>query len=341
MASLKKAHAKTNRASKTSTKRATPEADAKLTNGKKPERKRSSKGAKRLEKKAAMRPRRGTTAHVSEGAKGRLVVIGGHESKRGDMVILREFARLVDGGKVVVATVASEVPEKLWADYKKAFRELGLRSVHHLDVSEREQVIKEPNLDVLAGAKAVFFTGGAQLRITTQLGGTRLCERIQEIYAKGGIIAGTSAGASVLSETMLVSGGGSESHKIGSNLQLAPGLGIFKDVVIDQHFAERGRIGRLLGAVAQNPRLLGIGLDEDTAILVDQNDRFEVVGSGAVYVVDGFEVTYTNLADEALERTMSIFNVRMHVLSQGDVFDLNTRLPTPHPAEQIERRLDV
>jgi cyanophycinase len=325
------------------TRRATPEASAKPTDGaqQKSSPAKAGSAAARLRKARAVRPKRGTPGTVPAAAEGKLVVIGGHESKAGDMVVLREFARLVGTGKVVVATVASEVPDKLWADYKKAFAKLGLEDVHHLDVEDREKVIKDPDLELLEGAKAIFFTGGAQLRITTRLGGTALCERIQEVYARGGIIAGTSAGASVMSETMLVAGGSDESHKIGTALQLAPGLGLFKDVLVDQHFAERGRIGRLLGAVAQNPRLLGIGLDEDTAIVVDGDKRFEVIGSGAVYVVDGFEVTFTNVADEDLERTMSIFDIRLHILSQGDVFDLQARQATPHPAVKVERRLDL
>ena len=120
---------------------------------------------------------------------------------------------------------------------------------------------------------------------------------------------------------------------------MAPGLGYIKDVIVDQHFAERGRIGRLLGAVSQNPRLLGVGLDENTAIVVEGEIRFKVIGEGGVYVVDGRGVTATNLTDEDTDRAMSIFNVRLHVLSQGDEFDLGTREPISHPAEKVEEEL--
>ena len=142
-----------------------------------------------------------------------------------------------------------------------------------------------------------------------------------------------------MSDTMLVSGDGDTSHRVGANLLMAPGLGYLKDVIIDQHFAERGRIGRLLGAVAQNPRFLGVGLDENTAIVVEQEKRFSVIGAGAAYVVDGREVTCTNMTEEETDRTISIFNVRLHVLSQGDGFDLLTRKPVSGPAKPVEKEL--
>jgi cyanophycinase len=273
-------------------------------------------------------------------AKGNLIIIGGHEQKKGEALILGEVARRVGNGKLVIATLASEDPGAMWRDYQKAFTALGLRRLEHLDVSSREALLREPGPDVLQGATVIFFTGGGQLRITTLFGGTQLCERVQEFYRRGGTLAGTSAGASVMSDTMLVSGNGDETHRIGGcSLQMAPGLGYIKDVIVDQHFAERGRIGRLLGAVAQNPRFLGLGIDENTAIVVEGEMRFQVIGEGGVYVVDGRGVTETNLTDEDPERTMSIFNVRLHLLSQGDEFDLRTREPVSHPAEQVEKDL--
>jgi cyanophycinase len=272
-------------------------------------------------------------------AKGSLVIIGGHEDKEGGALILREVVRRAGNGKVVVATLATEEPEATWRDYQRAFSKLGVRRLEHLDISSREALLRNPQPEVLDDASVVFFTGGGQLRITTLFGGTELCERVQEFYRRGGTVAGTSAGASVMSDTMLVSGDGDESHRIGSSLQMAPGLGYIKDVIVDQHFAERGRIGRLLGAVAQNPRFLGIGLDENTAIVVEGEQRARVIGEGGVYVVDGRGVTATNLTDEDEDRAMSIFNVRLHVLSQGDEFDLRTREPILRPAEKVEEEL--
>jgi len=271
--------------------------------------------------------------------RGTLIIIGGNEDKDGDALILKTVAEWAKGGKLVVATLASREPGEMFQDYRKAFSALGVKRIEHLNVSDREALLKNPPLDLISGASLVFFTGGGQLRITTQFGGTPICEQIQQFYERGGTIAGTSAGASVMSDTMLVSGDADSSHRVGANLLMAPGLGYLKDVIIDQHFAERGRIGRLLGAVAQNPRLLGLGLDENTAIVVEQAKRFQVVGEGAAYVVDGRSVTSTNITEEDKDRTLSIFNVRLHLLSQGDKFDLQTRQPVSGAAGMVEREL--
>jgi cyanophycinase len=175
------------------------------------------------------------------------------------------------------------------------------------------------------------------MKITSQIGDTLIFRRLKEIYEEGGLIAGTSAGAAVMSETMLVTGGDEDSHVIGGSLRMAPGLGLIGDVIIDQHFMERGRLGRLLGAVAQNPKNLGIGIDEQTAIVVERGNGFYVLGSGAVYVIDGSEVTYSNIAEEDLNKTLSIYNVRMHMLSQGDRFDLIARRPRQMKGRAAEK----
>ena len=265
-----------------------------------------------------------------------LVIIGGHEDKTGDRAILREVADRVGAGPLVIATVASEVPGELWEEYERLFRTLGVRHVRRLDVSSREEATSPSKVAVLDGAVGVFFTGGDQLKITSQIGDTPVYQCIRAVYDRGGTICGTSAGASVMTETMLVSGGSDLSHRIGGALQLAPGLGLLPDVIVDQHFAERGRIGRLLGAVAQNPRIVGIGIDEDTAVVV-RRGHCRVIGSGAVYVVDGRHTTYSNLTSEAPDRTMSVFDVKLHVLSEGDAYDLRRRRPRGFPAEAAER----
>jgi len=271
--------------------------------------------------------------------KGTLIIIGGHEDKEREKLILRAVAESVGSGRLVVATIASTVPDELWEQYERLFRGLGVRHVHHLNVEGRGDAKSEKKLRVLDDATTVFFTGGDQLKLTSQLGDTPIYSRLREIYESGGTIAGTSAGASVMCETMMVSGPGSESHRIGTSLRLAPGFGLITGVIIDQHFAERGRIGRLTAAVAQNPRILGIGIDEDTAIICDPSHCFRVLGAGAVYVVDGSDVAYTNLTEEETDRTLSVFNVRLHLLAQGDRFDMMTRTPTSHPAEEIEKEL--
>jgi cyanophycinase len=257
--------------------------------------------------------------------RGPLVIIGGHEDKENGKEILREIARCLDGGRLVIATVASHEPEGYFPPYERAFAALGVTGLQELYVKERSETLDPEKLALLDGAAGVFFTGGDQLRISSQLGDTPIEKRVREIHKAGGVIAGTSAGASAMSDTMLVKGTSAESHRIG-DLRLAAGLGLVRNVIIDQHFAERGRIGRLLGAVAQNPRELGIGVDEDTAMVL-QNNRFHVIGSGAVTVVDGHGVTHSNIAEAKPERTLSIYDVRLHVLSAGDVFDLAERRP--------------
>lgn len=272
--------------------------------------------------------------------KGRLLIIGGREDKEDDKLILRTLARFVGDGKLVIAPLASEQPDEVWRTYEPVMRGLGVRHVHHLRIEERADGMSLRAMKVLEDARAVFFTGGDQVRITTLVGDTPVFSRIFEIFLEGGMIAGTSAGASIMSDTMMVRGEGDASHRITGSLQLAPGLGFVRDVVIDQHFAERGRIGRLLGVVGHNPRVLGVGIDEDTAIDLRPAHGFRVVGAGAVTVVDGSRVTYTNLAEEEPDRTMSMFGVTIHVLSQGDTFDIRTRRPDTGPAEAVEAELE-
>ena len=261
-------------------------------------------------------------------ADGTLIIIGGHEDKDGRKTILREVARRVGkDGNLAVTTVASHEPEGYFEGYQKAFGDLGLDGrLVELPIASRLEASDEAKVRLLGDARGVFFTGGDQLKITSQIGDTPVYCGIEALYRRGGVIAGTSAGASALCETMLVRGSGDESYRIG-DLDMAPGLGLIKDVIIDQHFAERGRMGRLLGAVAQNPRVLGIGIDEDTAIVVERGTSFRVLGSGAVYVVDGSGVTHSNIAEERKDRPLSIYDVKLHVLSHGDAFDLRERRP--------------
>lgn len=292
--------------------------------------------ATRKVRKISERPLRPNRAGAGRG--GSLVIIGGHEDRTGQKRILAEVAaRLGDDGKIVVCDVASSEPDALWEEYEPAFRALGVPHVYRLSITRREEASEPRVMRILEGATGVFFTGGDQLKITSQLGDTPLYSRILEIFEAGGVIAGTSAGASVMSETMMVSGNASESYRIKSALLMAPGLGLARDMLIDQHFAERGRMARLIGAVTQNPRMLGVGIDENTAIIVDRSTHFSVLGDGAVYVVDASTATYSNIGVEESHRTLSSFGLTVHMLSQGDVFELATRIPTARPAEVMER----
>ena len=261
--------------------------------------------------------------------RGCLIIIGGGEDRdpKGERAILREVARHIRGGKLVLATVASHRPEGYFDEYEKAFADLDVGELVELYVEDRGEAGDRDKLSVLDDAAGIFFSGGDQLRITSQIGDTGIEAKVRAIYERGGLIAGTSAGASVMSETMLVKGSSKETHRIG-DLHMAPGMGLVRDVIIDQHFAERGRFGRLIGAVAHNPRVLGLGIDEDTAAVVE-GDRLRVIGSGAVYCVDGTGVTYCNVAEARMDCALSMHDVRVHVLSSGDEFDLSRRRPSP------------
>jgi cyanophycinase len=261
--------------------------------------------------------------------RGCLIIIGGGEERDpdGPRVILREVAKHVHGGKLVLATVASHRPEGYFEEYRRAFADLGLGELVELYVEERSRAGDRDKLSALDDAAGIFFSGGDQLRIVSQISDTGIEAKVRALYERGGVVAGTSAGAAVMSEMMLVRGTSKITHRIG-DLHMAPGIGLMHSVIIDQHFAERGRFGRLVGAVAHNPRMLGLGLDENTAAVVE-GDRFRVIGSGAVYIVDGTDISYSNVAEARPEQALSMHNMRVHVLSDEDGFDLKTRRPIP------------
>jgi cyanophycinase len=285
------------------------------------------------------KPAAGTEQGTGTDGDGTLIIIGGHEEKVGDRLILRAVAARAGDGALVVVTAASNLPGELWGDYEPVFRDLGVREVRHLHVDNRAEAADPERLAAFDGATAVFFTGGNQLKLTSQLGDTPIDHRVRALYAAGGCVAGTSAGASVVTETMLVTGNSSASPLVEDALRMAPGLGLLPGVIVDQHFAERGRIGRLIGAVAQNPRLLGVGIDENTAIVCEGGRAFTVLGAGGVYVVDGRDVTRSNVVEDRHDRALSVHDLRVHLLNVGDTFDLRARRPAGGPATEAEERL--
>jgi cyanophycinase len=260
--------------------------------------------------------------------KGNLIIIGGAEDKKGEKNILKEVCSKIDREKdeLVIATIATDLPKEVGAEYRNIFEKLGVRNINILDIQERKDAFEVHNIEIMEKASLVFFTGGDQLKITSLLGGTPLYQVIHESHERGCVFVGTSAGASVVSDTMIITGDDEESPK-KCTLKMAPGLGLIKNVVIDQHFAQRGRIGRLLVAIAENPESLGIGIDEDTAIMVNSKGEFQVIGSGAVYVIDGSSITYTNVSEQYPDEILSMFDIKMHVLKNNDKFILNTRQP--------------
>src|SRR5215475_6017799 len=292
----------------------------------------------RAAKKNAQKNGRGKGAKTSgrnAAPAGSLFVIGGAEDRQDTKIILSHLAERIGSGKLVVSTLASEYGDELWEIYRRLFTSMGVKHIKHLGIDHRDESSEDPRLGILADATAVFFTGGDQLRITTRLGGTTLSERIEEIYRRGGIIGGTSAGATALGEMMLVGSPGGGISKVGDMLHMTPGLGLAKNMIIDQHFSERGRIRRLLGAVAQNPRMLGVGIDEDTAVVAESDGTLHTIGSGAVYIVDGHDLTYTNISQASFSHALSVFDVKLHVLSSGDRFDTHSRHPA-HTGVDVE-----
>jgi cyanophycinase len=261
--------------------------------------------------------------------RGGMILIGGSEDKAGDRGILRQVVARAGKGPFIVATLASEEPERQWEVYARIFRELGLRRLVHLDIRGREDALDPVQLEKVAGASGIFFTGGDQVRITTKLKGTELYARVRELFEGGTLVAGTSAGASAMGTAMLVGGSTKEeSHKVGGAFYMAQGLGFVDDLIIDQHFAQRARIERLIGAVAENPGGIALGIDEDTAVVLDDQD-FSVIGAGAVYVADGRTVTHTNMSEAATGKTLCLFDATLHVLCRGSGFNLRTRRPIP------------
>jgi len=276
---------------------------------------------------------------ITETGGGCLIAAGGHEDKEAARIILREIAGHVQGGKLVIATVASHQPAGYFPMYQEAFAGLGVGELQELYLEERSDAGDPETLAVFDGAAGVFFTGGDQMRIASNVRDTPVEERLRELLRAGGLVAGTSAGAAAMSQSMLAKGPNNGSLHVG-DLHMAPGLGLIDGVILDQHFAERGRIGRLLGAVAQDARSLGVGVDEDTALVIE-GGCFRVIGSGGVYVVDAHGVTHSNMGEDRPEQTLSLYDVRLHLLGAGDAFDLGERRPMDSPGLEASHKLEA
>lgn len=261
---------------------------------------------------------------------GKLVIIGGAEDKQSDCEILREVVRLAGGkhARVVVMTVATELPIEVGAEYIEVFDRIGVADVRMFDVSTRDAADRASAIKAIEDATCVFFTGGDQVRVTKLLGGTKMDTTLHKRYQEEGLIlAGTSAGASMMSSTMIVTGLGETNPKVGI-VEMAPGMEFISGVVIDQHFAQRGRYGRLFSAVAQYPHHMGLGIDENTAIVVE-GQEFHVIGAGAVSVIDAAHLTYSNLEQVRHGDDLALFGIKMHILPRGSRFHLRDREPIP------------
>jgi cyanophycinase len=260
--------------------------------------------------------------------RGWIVPIGGAENKENDRHILERFIR-VSGGEnadIVVIPTASRMHET-GPRYEKLFNELGAAQVTVMDFDTRRDCQEAGRLRRIEEATGIFFTGGNQLRLTTLLGGTPVAKLIRSRSARGVTVGGTSAGASILSEHMIAFGD-EGSSVISGSVRLAPGLGLTNRFIIDQHFRQRDRLGRLITALAYNPFAVGIGLDEDTAAFIGPDDIIEVEGSGGVTVVDASEVSYSSIGEVDDGQPVSVLGLRLHILVAGATFNLHTRLAT-------------
>ena len=258
-----------------------------------------------------------------QGKEGVLVIIGGAENRTNDGAVLREFVGLAGGleARIFVSAVASGSPLETARSYLDVFRKLGVAEVAALDITERNHGNDSKIIELVKSATGVFFTGGSQIRITQILGGTELDDLLHERYENENlVVAGTSAGAAMMSHIMIAGGKPESAYHFGT-VELAPGMNFVSGVLIDLHFEQRGRLRRLLAAVAQYPRDLGIGIDENTAIVVE-NEILRVIGEGSVTVIDAGDITYSNLAYLNKDDMLSLFGVKVHVLAAGYRFDL-------------------
>lgn len=257
--------------------------------------------------------------------RGYVVPIGGAEDKAGGMDILRRFAKLCGGRRARIAIVptASQL-EDTGHRYAKLFRELEVREAFAVEFETRADCERKDLLEELERADGVFLTGGNQLRLSTTFGGTPVDSAIRHMCAAGRHIAGTSAGAAYLCQHMIAYGDEGATPRAGS-VQVVAGLGLTRRVIIDQHFRQRDRIGRLLTALAYNPYPIGLGLDEDTAAFIAPDNTIEVEGSGLVTIVDAHDVEFDSIADAEKGSLVSLINVRLHLLSRGATYNLLTR----------------
>lgn len=283
--------------------------------------------------------------------KGKLMVIGGAIDKGsfmngGDIQVINQNLNFFEKGilkkiifesakkedsKIEIVTTASKIPLIVGEEYIKAFNYLGAKNVGVLHIDKREEALSEEYYNRVKEADVLMFTGGDQLRLTSILGGTPLHDLILSKYQNEELLyAGTSAGAAAASRSMIYQGSSNEALLKGE-IKITSGLGLIDHVIIDTHFVRRGRMGRLFQAVVSNPKVMGIGLGEDTGLLITQGNQLEAFGSGVVILVDGRKISDTNLTQVELGQPISIKNIVVHVLSQKDTYDLEKHEMTIHP----------
>jgi cyanophycinase len=261
--------------------------------------------------------------------RGYVIPIGGAEDKIQGRTILRHFARLAGGrdAHIVIIPTASRL-DTTGPRYQALFEEMGVRNVSVLAINSRAEAESQETAAILDGATGIFLTGGNQLRLSTILGGTAVATMIRRMNARGTHVAGTSAGAAFVSEHMIAFGQEGATPLAGK-VTLCPGLGLTNRVIVDQHFRQRDRLGRLLTALAYNPFAIGIGLDEDTAAFIDPDNKIEVLGAGAITVVDVSALEHSSMANASEGDPVELIGIKLHILTHGATFHLDSRVAAP------------
>jgi cyanophycinase len=275
----------------------------------------------------------GPSNHQDGAGRGFIIPIGGAEEKFHNPEILDRFVDVCGGrsARIAIIPTASEL-EDTGRNYEKLFRKLGIEHARVLQMLTREDCQSQKFLDYIEGAQGVFMTGGNQLRLSTTLGGTPVAQMIRRRNAAGMHVAGTSAGAAFMPEHM-IAGGGEGSTPSPDMVTMAPGLGLTNNFIIDQHFRERDRLGRLLTALAYNPFAVGIGLDEDTAAFIKPGDSLEVVGSGGITIIDPTNLSYSSMDRAQRGEPVSLIDVKLHILIAGGRFEIASREAFAEPKE--------
>jgi len=257
--------------------------------------------------------------------RGYIVPIGGAEEKLNNTAILDRFISICGGNdaRIAIIPTASEL-EDTGRNYEKLFRKIGVKHAQVLNIVSREDCSSSEALDYIEKADGVFMTGGNQLRLSTTLGGTPVAQMIRRRNAAGMHVAGTSAGAAFMPEHM-IAGGREGPTPTPDMVTLAPGLGLTNNFIIDQHFRQRDRIGRLLTALAYNPFAMGIGLDEDTAAFIRPGDDLEVVGSGGITIIDPTDLSHSSMDRARRDEPVSLIGLKMHILVSGGRFEIASR----------------
>jgi cyanophycinase len=265
-----------------------------------------------------------TDQELTEHRRGVLMPIGGAEDKLDDKIILSAFAQLAGGksARIAIVPTASSI-ETAGLRYKALFLGMGVESAEVVYIGQREDANSDSTLELVTQATGIFLTGGNQMRLSAMTGGTKFEDLVRQRNEQGVVVAGTSAGASILSAHMVAMGASGSTPKLRM-AQMVAGFGLINNIIIDQHFRQRDRIGRLLALVAANPRLLGVGLDEDTAAMIDDQGVIEVIGRHSLTIVDGSDM-FSDIFKVKAYGEITVSNARLHVLTPGHRFDTATR----------------